>query len=157
VSGSLTAGRFFQLGYVVRSLDAGLEGMRERTGAADWQVKRLPAGSLIEGTAMAHTNGVMLELIAVDPHNTPPVYASHLPASADEARLHHLGFMLATKEEFDGVVERSRAAGVAEAASFEHDGVFSYYADSRAQVGCYTEYVYLSPQIRDYFASVPYN
>jgi hypothetical protein len=157
VSGSLTAGRFFQLGYVVRDLDAGLEGMRGRTGAADWQVKRLAPGSVIEGTALAYANGIMLELIAVDGGNVPAVYASHVPAAADEARLHHLGFMMATKEEFDAVIERSQVAGVAEAASFEHDGVFSYYADSRAQVGCYTEYVYLSPPIRDYFASVPYN
>jgi hypothetical protein len=157
VDPSLLSGKFFQAGYIVRDLDQGLAAMSARAGVANWRVVRLPAGSPIDGIACAYVNGVMLELIAVDDGNVPQVYRNHIPHFADGARFHHLGFMMASEEEFNAAIERSQAAGIGEAAKFDNRGVLSYYADSFAQVGHYCEYVHLKPERQDYFANVPHN
>jgi hypothetical protein len=153
----LLTGYFFQAGYVVRDLDAGVEMLKTKTGARNWQVTHLPKGSLVDGMAFAWVKGVMLELIAVDPENALPVYQQHIPERTDQARFHHLGFRFDTEEEYNGRVAQAAADGFGEAFFLDYGGILAYYADSYGQLGHYTEFVHTRPGAEDFFAHVPHN
>jgi hypothetical protein len=153
----LLTGPFFQAGYVVRDLEKGVDFMRRTTGVQNWQLIDLRPDGLIDGMALAWTKGVMLELIAVDPDNALPVYQKHIPATTEEARFHHLGYMLETEEDYHARVRDTQAAGIPEAFSKEFWGALTYYADSYARLGHFVEFVHLKPEAEHFFAGVPHN
>jgi hypothetical protein len=154
---SLFTGKFFQLGYVVKDLDKAVEAAKVRTGVPNWQVIHLPAGSLVDGMAFAWKQGVMLELIAVTPATVLPVYANHIPDADDDAKFHHLGYMMESQEEFDGRIAEAEAGGMPLAFNMDFNGVLTCYIDSFRQLGHFAEFVYLTPPMRDFFAGVPQN
>jgi hypothetical protein len=154
---SLLSGYFFQAGYVTRDLDAGVETMKAKTGARNWQVIHLPKGGLVDGMAFSWVKGVMLELIAVDAEQHLPVYANHIPETAEKVRFHHLGFSFDTEAEYHARVAQSQADGFGEAFSLNYNGILTYYSDSYSVLGHYTEFVHCGPGSEDFFANVPHN
>jgi hypothetical protein len=154
---SLFSGRLFQVAYVVRDAGAAIEGFRSRCAIDRWKRLALPPGYGVNGLAFAYVNGVLHELVEVDVDLAIPVYRSHIPDAPDDARFHHLAYMMDTEAAYWEAVAASQAAGFPEAVSGEFQGILTYYADSFARLGHYTELVHLKPDARDFFADVPHN
>jgi hypothetical protein len=150
-------GKFFQVGYVVRDIDAATRAAGERFGVTKWHIKRNPAGPLV-GLGTAWVGGTMWEYLEFHPEMTPEIFARFLPDDPRDARTNHVGYMLEDQAQLQAVMAQHAASGVGVALHMDLPDVLEcYYADSYPQLGHYTEYVYLKPGGRDYFAETPYN
>lgn len=147
-------GGFFQLGYVTRDLDAAMVEFRRRFGPVEFQI--------IQGTAQhPHTRRIaltwigetMTELIEPDPA-VPSLYVGALPPAANgEIRFHHIGCLT---QDYARTMRRITADGYATPLAVSLGEVLDcVYADTRAQLGHYLEYIRLGEEGRKWFESVP--
>jgi hypothetical protein len=150
---SLVAG-FFQLGYVTRNLDAAMAEFNRRFGPVEFQI--------VQGTAQhPHTKRIaltwigetMTEIIEPDPA-VRSLYVDTLPSAANgEIRFHHIGCLI---QDYAGTMLRIGAEGYTVPMALSHGEVLDcMYADTRAELGHFLEYIRLGDEGRKWFESVP--
>jgi catechol 2,3-dioxygenase-like lactoylglutathione lyase family enzyme len=150
----------FQLAYVVRDLDAGMARFRDRFGVAKWSVLDVQARSgpqsPLRSIATAYVNDVMIELMEAMPDRNS-IYDTWL-APEQALRLHHLGFLVPTKDEWDDTCETLKANGIDIAYQGGGPGFMSFlYADTVAELGHYYEMIHLEEGGQKMFAGIPRN
>ena len=152
-------GKFFQLGYVTRNLDASVKVFSEKYGPTEFRIMDMPARA--DGTesptkriALAYIDDVQIELI--QPSTTvPTIYDELRPETDGPIAFHHICFEV---DDMEGTVESLRALGYAIPMVGEVPGHIGYcYADSRADLGHYCEFVRLHEGGRKMMDSVPRN
>lgn len=147
---------FFQLGYVTRDLDAAIAAYRARFGPIEFLINE-PVG--IDGAAaptrriaMAYIDDVMTELIEPDPAQQT-IYDEALPAEPGVIRLHHLGYLI---DDHQAMLQRLGALGYAVPLHGSLPGALDYsYADTRAELGHFSEFIRLDEGGRAFFEAVP--
>lgn len=151
---------FFHAGYVVLDLEKVMAGMRQTFGVADWKVLPLPDGAPARAVGFAYVGDRMIELVELDLRQEPmAIHRGFVPESDSEAKLNHLAYMLDSEDELLSLVAHNEASGVATAWLEPFGDIFRwyYYADTKSQLGHYTEFVCLGPAGRDFLAEVPRN
>jgi hypothetical protein len=154
MSAMLPLGGLYQLGFVTRDLDAAMALLGDRYGIARFRRRRVNAWM---ETAHAYAGTTMIELIAVG-DDAPPLYRDHVSAD-DTARLHHLGHRIADVagwEKLETALAESGLAVPMKGAAM--DGHLRYaYVETRADLGIYTEYVWLTGPAEAIYDDVPRN
>ncbi|MDD3798462.1 MAG: hypothetical protein PHE36_04705 [Novosphingobium sp.] len=153
--GSLTLGGFYQFGYVTREMDPALDLLGARYGVKRFQ--RIRLGEAME-TAYAWTGRTMIEVIAAG-EGAHPLYYDHVPEEPGILRLHHLGYRIGTREEWNRLQETIVRLGleVPHKDTF-YDGELSFtYVDTRAELGIYSEYVIMTGAAEHVYDEVPQN
>jgi hypothetical protein len=146
---------FYQLGFVARDLDAAIRHLGERYGVTRWRRKESSASM---ASAHAWCGAVMLELIAVGP-GAPAIYDDYIPRDAVAARLHHHGYRVEDAARWADINRRMDASGLAtDMRGAVMDGDLNYlYADTRADLGIYSEFVFLTGSALGLYDDVPRN
>lgn len=149
-------GGFFQQGYVTRDLDAAITAYRAKFGEIEFLVNepgpidgKPPATKRI---GLAYMDDVMIELIEPDPAQTT-IYDDALPATAGPIRLHHFGYLI---DDHQAMLRRLGDLGYAVPMHGTLPGALDYsYADTRADIGIYAEFIRLDEGGRAFFGAVP--
>ena len=143
--------RFFQMGYVSRDADGAMAHFNERFGPVEFQV--VPGGTpSIKRLALTYIGATMIEILEIDA-SIPSFYLDFLPARQSDVRLHHLGFLI---DDYPAMLQRLRDEGYdIPLCGSAGDVLDVCYADARAQLGHYLEYIRLGEAGRSWFASVP--
>jgi hypothetical protein len=156
----LPARKFFHTGYVVRNIEAAMDNMREQFGVSRWKVLQLPGESSVTALGFAYFGETMIELVEVDRNHEPlAIHQGFTPSADGEARLNHLAYLVESEEALQAVAARFETSGVTAAWLASFGDVFSryYYADTKAQLGHYLEFVCLGRAGCDFLADVPRN
>ena len=131
----------FQIAYVVRDLAAARARLAREFGIAEWDVMDMAAlmgpghGTRYIGNSFA--GDTMIELIEPDPAGDS-IYRDWIPAEEDGVRLHHLGFLVRSDEDFKAAIAQLGAAGYPTAVSGSFGDALDYhYADTTALLGHY--------------------
>jgi hypothetical protein len=151
---------FFHVGYVVRDVDKVIDKMGRRFGVSQWKVLRFGPEFPATAQALAYAQGSMIELIEVNPDaELLPIHRGWVPELADEAKLNHVAYLLATEEELLAVMAQLEAEGLPTAWRASFGDIFSqyFYADTTAQLGHFSEFVCLGPEGREFLADIPRN
>lgn len=146
---------FYQLGFVARDLDRAMAMLSMRYGVTRFREKR--ADPQME-TAHAYAGAMMLEIIAI-PQDGLELYRGYIPDKAEAIRLHHHGFRVAEPDRWEEIAAAIEASGQATAMKGAvMDGHLRYlYADTRADLGIYSEYVCLTGPALGIYDDVPHN
>ncbi|MGF7150210.1 hypothetical protein FHS96_003868 [Sphingomonas zeicaulis] len=147
---------FFQFGYVTRELDAAIAAYRQRFGAIEFLIN---APDPIDGVApptrriaLAYIDAVMIELIEPDPAQAT-IYDDALPTRTGDIALHHFGYLI---DDHEAMVARLQERGYAMPLAGSVPGALDYiYADTRAHLGHYSEFICLDEGGRAFFGAVP--
>ena len=151
---------FFQICYVTQDLDAGMQRLAIAHGIERFRIKRDVSGlpGMPEMTLhQAHVfiGGVQIELIQ-PAGGDDGLYRACCVVDGSAIRHHHFGLWVDDAAQYEGL----RAAlaeqniPIALEASIPNGGVI--YADTRAMLGHYLEYIHLAPDLkRSYYADVP--
>jgi hypothetical protein len=152
----LLEGRFFKLGYVTQNLEAAMARFADRYGVPRFVVADSRNLARWEGqqvrAAMAFRGDVLVELI--EPLGEPGLFVDALPKGGD-VRLHHLAYMMATSA---WTTLRDDLAAHGLSIAFETSPEFPLqviYADTRAELGHFVEFVHQNEEADALFASVP--
>lgn len=147
----------FQMGYVVRDVDRAVDNLSDNYGLKNWQVLRLSPELPCKALGFAYVKGMMIELVDMRP-GTLDVYDPYIPEDPAGVRLHHMGYMAHTREEFDAIAGRYADLGIRTVIDLEMDDIlYCRYFDTMARLGHYVEYVLLKPTGKDFWANVPEN
>lgn len=149
-------GGFFQLGYVARDLNQAMDAFRRRFGAIEFYAYE---PGIVDGApsptrriALAYLDDTMIEIIEPDPAQQT-IFDHALPDRADCMAFHHLGYLI---EDHDIMLRRLEEAGYTVPLHGSVDGFLDYsYADTRADLGHFSEFIRLDQGGRDFFAAVP--
>lgn len=146
-------GRFFQLGYVTRDLDAAMAEFSRRFGPAEFQVIEATEPNIhTRRIALTWIGATMTEIIEPNA-SVPSLYVDSIPATAGPIRFHHIGCLI---EDYPAALHRLRTEGYAIPMFLSYGEVLDCcYADARAHLGHYLEYIRLGPEGKKWFASVP--
>ncbi|MGB3847033.1 MAG: VOC family protein [Sphingopyxis sp.] len=151
----------FQIAYVVRNLAAARARLAREFGVAEWDVMDMAAlmgpghGTRYIGNSFA--GDTMIELIEPDPAGDS-IYRDWIPPEEDGVRLHHLGFLVRSDEDFKAAIAQLGAAGYPTAVSGSFGDALDYhYADTTALLGHYYELINLKPAGEQFFARIPRN
>jgi hypothetical protein len=149
---------FFQLGYVVHSLDGAMHTLRQRMGVTRWEVRELSAAAPAQRLGFAYVDELMIELVDIRPEEDT-IYRAWRPESDEALRLHHLGYMIDSEAEWRDTLAHCEAAGFGVASAGEIPGKMDWhYADTVALLGHYCELIrYTSEAGKAYWANVPHN
>lgn len=144
-------GRFFQLGYVVRDIDAAIAGLQKRMGASLVDVAhdlRDAAGQprLIENLAHMAVPGAEIELIQPRA-GWPSIYEDALPDCAAGVGFHHVGFLVPDLEAWDAALGELAAMRTPIVWQGAYPHVRFAYIDTRRHAGHYSELVWRSPDV----------
>lgn len=147
---------FFQFGYVTRDVDAAIAAFREKFGPVEFFVNT-PAP--IDGKApptrrigLAWIDEVMTEIIEPDLAQTT-IYDDHIPATDGPIRLHHFGYLV---DDHQAMLSRLEAMGYTVPMAGSMPGALDYsYADTRGDLGIWSEFIRLDEGGRAFFGSVP--
>lgn len=155
--------KFLQHGYVTSNLDEAMLHFAE-LGVLNFSVRRnmesqLPGGKrAIVSVAIAWCGPLQIEL--VEPvSGDDSVFRDLLPAEGFALRLHHHGFLAPDPETFEALRAGFMAEGmplVLDGAN-ETTGTRYFYADARAKVGHYLEYILLTEESARGYAQMPRN
>ena len=150
--------RHFQNAYVTHDIDAAARALADRHGIGSFYYLRDvpfgPGASIHIGLAWA--GDVMIELIQPI-GDAPNLYSAHLPLDGQRLRLHHLGHLIPTRDEWDTVVAQAERSGMPIVIHGNNHGLNYLYLDVRADAGHYLEYVHLDPPAARFFDAVPRN
>ena len=140
-------GKFFQIGYVTRNIDAALEQLTNVLGARQLDLHRDYRDSqgnpiLVHHLSHLDLGGIEVELIEPRLDWPSSIYLEALPNDGIPYAVHHFGFCVDSDAAFDA------AMGIVEKAAFQvpfagnaADLRFAY-VDTRPISGHYTEIVY---------------
>lgn len=151
----------FQIAYVVRNLAAARARLAREFGVAEWDVMDMAAlmgsGHDTRYIGNSFAGDTMIELIEPDPAGDS-IYRDWIPAEEDGVRLHHLGFLVRSDEDFKAAIAQLGAAGYPTAVSGSFGDALDYhYADTTALLGHYYELINLKPAGEQFFARIPRN
>ncbi|KEQ53191.1 VOC family protein [Sphingobium chlorophenolicum] len=146
---------FYQMGFVARDLDRATAALGQRFGITHFRRKR---SSPTMDAAHAWVGAIMLELIQIGP-GAPDIYEAYVPDDPSAVRLHHHGFRAADAAAWESINRRIDAVGLATPMrGAVMDGQLNYiYADTRADTGVYSEFVYLTGAATSIYDDVPHN
>lgn len=147
---------FFQLGYVTRDLDRACAAYREKYGPVEFMYNS-PAP--VDGTApptrriaLAYIDDIMTEIIEPDP-DQQTIYDDAIPNITGVIRLHHFGYLI---DDHASMLQQLKQMGYAVPLHGSMPGVLDYsYADTRADLGHFCEFIRLDEAGRAFFGSVP--
>lgn len=148
---------FYQMGFVATDLDRATAALARRFGIEKFRRRR--AAEWME-SAHGWAGPVMIELIALQPGaEVPAVYRDCAPADPAGVRLHHHGYRVADADGWAAVERRIEQAGLAVAMQgTAMEGQLRYlYADTRAALGFYSEFVCLTGAALSLYDDVPRN
>ncbi len=146
---------FFQMGYVCRDMDRAVAYFAARHGVTKFR-RRPPAGIL--ESAHAWVGETMIELVR-PLGGAPPLYDHCIPDNPDVVRLHHHGFRAPSAEAWEDVrrrVEQARYDTPLKGAVMVGELNF-LYADTRADLGVFSEFIYLTGAAVHIYDDVPRN
>jgi catechol 2,3-dioxygenase-like lactoylglutathione lyase family enzyme len=142
-------GRFYQLGYVARDIDAAVAHLQARMGARLTDLTHDVRGADGEPTPLqnlAHMVVPGAELEIIQPRDDmPSIYHETLPLQGDFVRLHHLGFLVDNEEAWQQAFSALDVMQTPVALMFDTPQVRCAYLDTRSQVGHYSELVLRKP------------
>lgn len=149
---------FFQFGYVTRDVDAACAAFREKFGPVDFLVS---APEPINGKApptrriaLAYIDDIMTEIIEPDPAQAT-IYDDHIPVDTGPIRLHHFGYLI---DDHAAMLGRLADMGYSVPMAGTMPGALDYsYADTRADLGVWSEFIRLDDGGRAFFGAVPRN
>lgn len=147
---------FFQFGYVTRDLDSAIASYRARYGDMAFLINDpAPTDGVASPTkrlGLGFIDDVMIEIIQPDT-TQKTIYDDVLPATVGPVHLHHFGFLI---DDHDAMLERLDALGYAVPFQGKIEGFLDFsYADTRADLGHYSEFIRLDAAGRAFFDSVP--
>lgn len=147
---------FFQLGYVTRDVDAAVAVYTQRYGKAEFLINEpMPIDGVAPPTrriALAYIDDTMIELIEPDPMQRT-IYNDVLPDRFGAIRLHHLGYLI---DDHQAMLRRLRESGYDVPFHGSIPGALDYsYADTRAELGHFSEFIRLDEGGRAFFGAVP--
>ena len=138
-------GRFFQLGYVTRDLDAGIAQLRRRMGATVIDVirdLRDESGATVALEHLSHLALPGVEIELIQPRlDWDSIYLDALPESGNDIGFHHTGFMLPDSESWQRAVEMLDEMQTPIVMQGGTSQVRFAYIDTRKQAGHYSEIV----------------
>ncbi|MFA5495770.1 MAG: VOC family protein [Porticoccaceae bacterium] len=139
-------GRFFQLGYVVRDIDAAVRHCRQRMGATLVDIirdLRTEAGEQVSINNLSHLAmpGAEIELIEPRP-DWPSIYLDALPEKGGGLGFHHLGFVVPDQQAWDRAMATIDTFGTPLAMAGATSQVRFAYLDTRRLCGHYSEIVW---------------
>ena len=146
-------GRFFQLGYVTRDLEPAMAQFSKRFGPAEFQIINADQPNIhTRRIALTWIGQTMIEII--EPNvSVPSLYVDAVPSATGEITFHHIGHLI---NDYQATLQRLKTEGYAVPLALSYGEVLDCcYADARAQLGHYLEYIRLGDQGRKWFASVP--
>jgi len=146
-------GRFIQLGYVTRDLDAAKRRFGKRFGPCDYFVLESD-GSAPEnlGVLLTFFGTTMVEIIHVNP-DVDSIYLDKLPQGEGDVAFHHLGFLV---DDIGSTMNRLKSDGYAVPVQMSYGDVLELcYADMRQTLGHYCEYIRLGEKGREMVKSIP--
>lgn len=149
--------RFFQVGYVCDDLDRAIASFGPAQGAPflvlDVAALGGDADNPIRRIALAYLGDINIELIEIDPERDS-IFRIALSGDASQG-FHHFGYLVDDSADWAAIVETVEREGTG-AMSGEVEGTLRYlYADRRADLGHFVEYVKLDEGGRALFANVP--
>ena len=147
---------FFQLGYVTRNLDAACDAFRRKFGAVEFLVNEpepidgVPAPT--RRLALTWIDDVMTELIEPD-FAQKTIYDHAVPPTDGTIRLHHLGFLI---DDPQAMLTHLAGMGYEVPLAGSLPGALDYiYADTREDLGLFSEFIRLDEGGRQFFTAVP--
>ena len=154
--------RHFQICYLVDDVKQAMASFGEKYGITKWHVMDMRAmmgeGSPARYLALAWAGDMMIELIEPD-EAVPSIYQGWQKDSGQEARFHHLGFLVYTDEEFAAIKQKLVEQGFPIVAEAELGEVLkAAYMDTTKALGHFYELIYLPDgESSQFFADVPVN
>ena len=149
--------RMFQLGYVARDLDRALAAFSARYGETAFEImdfRDLPPDQKppTQRIALCYIDDMMLEIIEPDPaRNT--IYDDALSDDLAAIRLHHFGYLI---DDYPATLRRLESLGYATPMHGSYGGALDYiYADTRADLGHFTEFIRLGEEGVARYTSLP--
>lgn len=145
---------FYQMGFVTADLEAAQTRLAERFGVTRFRVKNDPDRL---SAAHAYAGDVMLEILQPGP--LAPALFQDLVPSQGAVRLHHHGFAVRSPADWDMIVTVVTAQGWATPHKGEvmNGDLRFLYVDTRADLGCYSEYVLRTGAALSLYDDVPRN
>ncbi len=152
---------FFQMGYVTRDLEVSMRQLGATHGIERFRVKRNVPGmpgmpKMVIHQAHAYISAVQIEIIQ-PAGGDDGLYRDFCAADESAVRFHHFGMWVDDAAEYGGLraaLEEQNIPVVFEGSIPNVGGAI--YADTRAKLGHYLEYVHLVPDVkRRYYADVP--
>ena len=148
---------FFQIAYVTNDLDHAARVLRDRYGTGEFYIQRnIQNGATSMSLGLAFAGTMNVELIEPGP-NGLPMYTDWIAGAQGFAlRHHHYGMLVEDKAGWDARRGRLVALGIDIPFEGEIPDFIAYlYADTRADLGHYLEYVRMFDGARQMFAAVP--
>jgi len=142
---------FFQLAYVTRSLERGMELLQKQHGARDFivfepetEVQTAWGNGMMKVRAgLAWVDGLQLELI--EPVSGKiEVYLPKLPDRVDELGFHHVA---ARTHDWEGLLAEIERTNTTIAYRGNVPGLEYVYLDLRSTLGHYLEYIWATPEM----------
>lgn len=150
----LSFANMYQLGYVVREIDAAATRFRDLFGVERFRVIR--HGPEI-ATAHAYVGNVMIELIEVGTGG-PAYFQSYIPDDRGRAVFHHHAYRVHDEAEFAQLIDAARDMDLSYETTSAKDGDMNVmFVDLRHETGAYAEYVFLKGTMLSYYDDVPRN
>jgi hypothetical protein len=144
----------YQMGFITSDIEAAQERLAARFGIAKYRVKCDPQAIW---SAHAFAGDMMIEIVQPGPQ-APPVFIEDRRGEG-AVRLHHLGYLVRTRERFDeiaAIVERE--GWLTPLRTTAMDGHLQViFVDARADLGYYQEYVFLTGPALGLYGDVPVN
>ena len=138
-----TYGRFYQLGYVTRDIDAAIAHLQTRMGATLLDVfydLRDGNGDQVALKNLSHLSLPGAEIELIEPRlDWPSIYLDALPEGADDIGFHHLGFLIPDDVTWDTAMASFETFGTPVVMSGATPQVRFAYVDTRRQCGHYSE------------------
>ncbi|MCK9541533.1 MAG: VOC family protein [Novosphingobium sp.] len=155
---------FFQHGYVTNDFDRALVHFAPY-GITRWaEIRKIEVQIMEErhatlSVALGYHGALQIEVI--QPHGGHcDIHREILPGgNAFALRLHHHGFLLYDETEYFALRDAYAIRGAATVIDGlnPRSGNRYFYADTRAELGHYVEYIYLTAQGRGDYAKIPQN
>lgn len=150
--GYLTHARQFQLGYVTRDIDAGIDHLVDVLGAQ--QLTRYddfhsPGGERSSIGNLAHFRLAELEVELIQPREDwdGSIYLDALPRDGQVIALHHIGYLFESMSDFRAASQEARQSGIDAPAEGGSEQAAYAYLDTRASTGLFTELVHRGPGV----------
>ena len=151
----LPLGGFYQFGYVTRDLDAAIDTLRDQFGIERYRRKRNTPWMEAIHAWVGNTQIEVLELSA----GALQMFIDYIPDEPGALKLQHLGRRIDTVEQWDSLQQAIQAGGFeAPLNATVMDGhLRAVYVDTRALLGIYSEYVFMTGPALAIYDDVPRN
>lgn len=152
---------FFQIGYATNDIDAALALFRDKYSMGTFaEIRNITVqgpdnSDMVANFALAYKGDTMIELIQPVQGDTS-MFDHVLPKNDFAVRHHHFAYCLDSMAQLDEAEAKLRAEGVdIPIKGNGMDQVFFFYADTRAWLGHYSEYLTLTDKGREAYAQLP--